>query len=423
VLVAEFDHVLVWLRFLQETQAPAYRHIVLNDSALARAYVNNLSQDIILGAHVADRDLTAAVEDVQGTPHVGQPTAREPIDGDEPSPGLPYILLQSEAPNESPKPEDDARILLDAASTSLQGVAAAPPVTRIRHGQTALNEYTDFRRICEGAFIWQFPLGCPYETVPTHAELRHLFLQADNRAADDDEFAMYMWNTRARADVCAGVVRGWRSNPRLFRQIQELADDPTILQRLERAKADPTSPEAQRLLSQLRPVLLATSSRVQYGNSGANSAAFAKIIAQHRVGGNGALFITVNPRLHEEQLPLRLTMPILSNFGNLDRLSLGQAFPATSKARKGQLVEHPIGTALGFILFKEALFRHLLRLPLSSQNISPSNPNSSGPLAPRGVLGALKIGLVAGETSTSGFPHLHLEGANRLLAEAVDPFS
>jgi hypothetical protein len=50
------------------------------------------------------------------------------------------------------------------------------------------------------------PLGCTYSTVPSHAELRHLFMQADNRAADDAEFAMYLWNMRSRADVCAGVV-------------------------------------------------------------------------------------------------------------------------------------------------------------------------------------------------------------------------
>jgi hypothetical protein len=233
-------------------------------------------------------------------------------------------------------------------------------------------------------------------------------MQADNRASDDAEFAMYMWNTRARADVCAGVVRGWRSNPRLFRQIQDLADDPTILERLQRAKAEPTSADAQRLLSQLRPVLLATSARVQYGNSGANHAAFAKIIAQHRVAGNGGLFITVNPRLHEEQLPLRLAMPILSNFGNLNEPS--SPYPATSHARKTELIEHTIGTALGFIFFKEALFRHLLRLPLSSETVAHSCRISGGLLVTRGVFGELKIGTVAVESSASGFPHLHLEG-------------
>jgi hypothetical protein len=211
-----------------------YRHVVLNDSAMARAYVNNLSQEIISSAHVADRDLTAAVEDVQGTAHVGQPTVRDPIggeDGDHSSPlGVPHVLLQPDAPNDAVNPEDDARVLLASATTSLRDVATnhdglphRTPVTQIRHTQSALNEYTDFRRICEGAFIWQFPLGCPYETIPTHAQLRHLFMQADNRASDDAEFAMYMWKY-------AGPRRclRWRS-PRL-------AIEPTIVSSNSRAR-------------------------------------------------------------------------------------------------------------------------------------------------------------------------------------------
>ena len=398
---------------------------------MAQAYVNTLSRDIISTAYVADRDLTAAVEDVQGTEHVGQPTGREYVSTrDDESPEsrshLPHLLLQPDAPNDAPTVADDARVLLDAAVTALHGVAAGSPpvtpVTRIRHGATAINEYTSFSFICEGAFIWQFPLGCPYATVPTHAELRHLFMQADNRASDDDEFAMYMWNVRARADVCSGVVRGWRTNPHLFRQIEQLANDPTILEQLRRATADPTSPEAQRLLNQLRPVLLATSSRVQYGNSGANSAAFSKVVAQHRVAGNGALFVTVNPRLHEELLPLRFTMPIASNFGNLDTLLPAQAILSNS-ARKAQLIDHPIGLSLGFMFFKDALFRHLLRLPLTSQlTLTRLNgPHDSS--APRGILGALKIGTVAVESSASGLPHLHLEGTPALLDDGTHALS
>jgi hypothetical protein len=388
---------------------------MLNDTAAARLYVNCLGQSIIESAHVADRDLTAAVEDVQGTAHVGQPTVRDTAgEGAEDRADLPSVLLQPDAPNDALGPVDDARILLDAATTALQGVAppappsapeASPPApTYLSHARTAVNEYTDFRRICDGAFLWQFPLGCPYSTVPTHDELRHLFMQADNRAADDDEFAMYMWNVRARADVCAGVVRGWRTNPRLFQQIRQLADDPSILPRIVRARANPNCEEAQDLLRQLRPVLMATSARVQFGNSGANSATFAKIVAQHRVTGNGGLFVTVNPRLHEEQLPLRLTIPITTNSGNLAGLLPGQSFPNTTKARKAQLIEHTIGFSLGFIFFKEALFRHMFRLPL------PSKSSPAGSTSHRGILGLLKVGTVAVESSAGGLPHLHLEG-------------
>jgi hypothetical protein len=418
--LASFDSIALWVRYLQWTQHPTYRHIVLNDSAISRDYVNNLGQAIITGAHVAARDLTAAVEDVQGTAHVGQPTVRDPASqGEEGHTELPSILLQPDAPNDALNPVDDARILLDAASAALQAVVPPPPassppsaepITRISHSRTAVNEYTDFSRICDGAFVWQFPLGCPFSTVPSHDELRHLFMQADNRAADDDEFAMYMWNVRARADVCAGVVRGWRTNPRLFGQIRQLADDTDILQRISRARADPSSHAAQELLRQLRPVLMATSARVQFGNSGANSATFAKIVAQHRVTGNGALFVTVNPRLHEEQLPLRLTLPITSNLGNLDCMPPGYSFPNTAKARKAQLIEHTIGFSLGFMLFKESLFRYMFRLPLAPKSFAFGKvlPEQSHPR--RGVLGELKVGTVAVESSASGLPHLHLEG-------------
>jgi hypothetical protein len=68
-----------------------------------------------------------------------------------------------------------------------------------------------------------------------------------------------------------------------------------------------------------------------------------------------------------------------------------------------QLIEHPIGTALGFMMFKEALFRYLLRLPLSAGNFIRSNLNSIRPLAGRGVCGALKFGMVAQH-------HINLEG-------------
>jgi hypothetical protein len=347
---------------------------------------------------------------------------RDPVtnDDDDDQSQIPSILLQPEAPNEAVSPSEDARILFDAATTALQGVApaAAPEATsqsnrpnettRISHGRAAVNEYIEFARICEGAFVWQFPLGCPFTTVPSHEELRHLFLQADNRAADDDEFAMYMWNARARADVCAGVVRGWRTNPRLFGQIRQLADDPNILSRLEHAKANPSSQNAQDLLRQLRPVLMATSARVQFGNSGANSAAFAKIVAHHRVAGNGAFFITVNPRLHEEELPLRLTIPITSNTGPLDGTRQGE-YPRTVKARKAQLIDHPIGSSLGFILFRDALFRCMLRLPLFSMRAGPPRATASGSHL-RGIAGDLKVGLVSVENSASGAIHLHLEG-------------
>ena len=69
---------------------------------MSQSYVNNLGHAIITSAHVATRDLTAAVEDVQGTAHVGQPTFREPVaPGDEDHSEIPSVLLQPEAPNDS----------------------------------------------------------------------------------------------------------------------------------------------------------------------------------------------------------------------------------------------------------------------------------------------------------------------------------
>jgi len=80
--------------------------------------------EIISNAHVSDRDITAAIEDLQGTAHMGQPTDREPVPGNDE--GLQSyshvspILLQPDAPNDALTPEDDARILLDAALTSFE---------------------------------------------------------------------------------------------------------------------------------------------------------------------------------------------------------------------------------------------------------------------------------------------------------------
>src|SRR5580700_1178760 len=122
--IAQYHNIAAWIRFLQLTQVQAYRHIVLHASVSARDFVNNLGQTIIATAHIATQDVTAAVEDVQGTAHVGQPTDRDAASSDQdaterPS-GISAILLEPNAPNEGLTPEEDANIILEAASTSLQ---------------------------------------------------------------------------------------------------------------------------------------------------------------------------------------------------------------------------------------------------------------------------------------------------------------
>jgi hypothetical protein len=84
---------------------------------------------VISNAHIASDDLVQAVEEVQSTTHVGQPTAnvelapdQEPFDVAGP---LTTVLLQEDGLDANGSATTDARILLDAAKRKF--AAAAPP--------------------------------------------------------------------------------------------------------------------------------------------------------------------------------------------------------------------------------------------------------------------------------------------------------
>lgn len=259
-----------------------------------------------------------------------------------------------------------------------------------------------------------FLFGCPYEKLPSKAEIAHLVNQADGRAGNDLELVLYLFNMRSRSEASRSVVAKWRSNPHLLDEFQRLVGDPTFAGRLEAAARAPSRPEARAILGVVAPLLAMTSKRVQFGSSGANSSAFAEIRNFHRFFGPGGAFVTVNPVLSDHVLPLRLAQSVQNNFSDLR----GERFilPRTHDERRAQLLTRPLGACRGYLWFYYAFCESMLGMPTSRPDEGPKlttalppNERSDGPLRRRSVYGPVSAFYCAQEASAAGAQHLHME--------------
>ena len=186
------------------------------------------------------------------------------------------------------------------------------------------------------SFFGLFPLGrgLVLGRSVSDRQLRRMFTYYDCRFAHDPVFLAHCANVSHRHATNRAVGIRVCSHPDAFAKFKEHVQDASFLQKLQRAKAQPTGAEARQVLKDVIGFINTTAARVPWGKR-ERAAEVTAFIAGQRMHGAASIFYTVAPDDVHVPLAVRLSFPHVKQ-GAFPHVAEGGFIKALQGTTKGE---------------------------------------------------------------------------------------
>ncbi|MFO0454001.1 MAG: DUF6570 domain-containing protein [Pseudomonadota bacterium] len=330
ILSVRIKNVYTWLRFLVACN-PWYRDVTLRSEQ---------DEEVIQLEGYEGRLLQNAVQDL-GEEEELEAVATNNVaqqQGDERD-SLHSILIQEQLST------DTDLMLMGVANT----FGLSEKVLRARQSSKPVNEFCENDRFWLGSFPDLFPFGCG---IPSKGRMpdelgRHLLLQASMRFAKTDEFVFAAFDQMQRHSLLQSTSFRVRKEHPTTTKVMELVNSEDFLNDLESAIAEPHTPKAQKLCSQLSSSIQLVGAKVPW--SGFQRKKLLSTMKGYMVAfGMPSFFVT--------WAPCDIDSPLILRLAGVD----AEAIPLTPLSERMKILcSDSVSAARVFSYMTTAILEHL----------------------------------------------------------------
>ena len=291
-----------------------------------------------------------------------------------------------------------------------------------------LNEFTENDKILTLTFPDVFLTGAMYprETKGkksaslTPAQIKHLFLQFTNTAAESRELIFFTFNQRSRHSNMSGLYTKVKGNPHAFSRFANYVASDEFQDALQHAAKHPDSTQAKKLLSKIVPMMQSVNRSNPVGCM-STTALGRHMYNMTRHYGPASAFVTIALDDINNPTTFRLTQQFQSNeqfpaiiedhnkflqslLSQEDFHQDGIRIPTGWSERYKKVSGNPIAAAKSYINLIDSIVKVLLKV-----NDQKSRRRTTYYLQnKKSILGYLKAASGCHETQARGALHLHL---------------
>ena len=232
---------------------------------------------------------------------------------------------------------------------------------------------------------------------------RRLFYSYDDRFSTSNQLIFLLGNQYLRHSACRAVNFKLKDNSEVVDEFTSIVNEPGVLARLERCRADLASPDAKKLLKKIMPLVNITGSKIPWGPLERKTAT-THLYSMAQAVGAPFMFVTFSPKVIENELCLQFAC---SQDGKTDLATLRLN---GNVGKRGLLLStNPITAARAFEAIVQAFMDHLV-------GVSSTSTTRNSPLPRPGIFGPVTSAYGIHEVQGRGILHLHM-----LLFGSLDP--
>lgn len=241
--------------------------------------------------------------------------------------------------------------------------------------ETPINEFQRNHVLFLGSFAHLFLLGEGVQRSKgtfNKREIQHLLLQHSNRFAKCAAFVFVAFNQMQRHDVIRQVSIRVKNNHHDMTAFDALVNDPTFVDRINDAIANPESENTKQLCSTVMGITRITGANVRYSAMERRSE-LSKMLAMMYYSGPFSFFVTIAPADLESRFIMRLSrhrtnnrLPQQSDLCKEDEdiVFTTGALPSLA-VRRAMLASNPVAAAVVYKKQIECMLEHLVGLAAS----------------------------------------------------------
>ena len=241
--------------------------------------------------------------------------------------------------------------------------------------ETPINEFRRNHVLFLGSFSHLFLLGEGVQRSKgtfNKREIKHLLLQQSNRFAKCAAFVFVAFNQMQRLDVIGQVSIRVKNNHHDMTTFDALVNDPTFVDRINDAIANPESENTRQLCSKVMAITRITGAAVRYSAMERHSE-LSKMLAMMYYSGPFSFFVTIAPADLESRFIMRLSRRRTNNrlpqqsdlcMEDEDIMFTTGALPSLA-FRRAMLASNPVAAAVVYEKQIECMLKHLVGLAAS----------------------------------------------------------
>jgi hypothetical protein len=276
----------------------------------------------------------------------------------------------------------------------------------VKESKNVWNDIESIVEICYLTFPSLFVLGTGLPKKPLNTNsMNHLLKFYDQRFATDMEFIFYLFNVKMRHEAIMKTSLYIKSNPQAIQAISEFLADPEMITKLRKAKDNPKSKEAMKLVSLLRSHIQIAGERVPYSSS-ERGLHLSQLVGYCRHFGVPSWFVTISPSDSDNPLIMKLATGLEND--ELRLLSVNQRCEISNS--------NPVACAEVFFRTVRNVMKQLLKLD-PVDDIRTNHESIEARL--RGILGTPIAFFGVFETQGRGALHIHFAVWSRIGPEAL----
>lgn len=330
----------------------------------------------------------------------------------------------------------------EKGTASLEAMRAMfPKNVEISREQCAQSDYEELNKEIADGNPTLFLLGIAPKGMGalSTAQSRHVLLQFNPSFGSCATLIFMLFNQLRRASVSRSVAGEVRNNTESFRVFNELVQDENILEKIELALKDPTTPEARLLMRKIDRTILVAGRNTPFSGAARRSKK-GDFIAQLRFCASFNFFNTISPAPTGSLLAMRATFESHDNRsfpakdeGFLEAVIKGDTFQVPGRNDRPQsefnvfpsellrrATQNTVPTAEEYRLDIEAHYAKVLQHPTEAharKNRELLNDDAIG------AFGATAAGCGVTEQNGKGFSHNHSLASAGVPAWAIEAIS